>query len=155
MVQKTTYVDDDDKNDVNYGTMKRITFNDTYGGMIGGTLLYRLDPTKLIEVHKTYGNQDNLVENGLKPISKQLLAYTANQFSGENMKKVTTHRLEKLESVARICDEKFTAIISFVERDAAGKMVEKSGLRLTEGKEMEELPASYFDNEDLQDEFSG
>jgi regulator of protease activity HflC (stomatin/prohibitin superfamily) len=84
MVQKTTYVDDDDKNDENYGTMKRITFNDTYGGMIGGTLLYRLDPTKLIEVHKTYGNQENLVENGLKPISKQLLAYTANQFSGEN-----------------------------------------------------------------------
>jgi len=84
MVQRTTYVDDDDKNDNNYGTMKRITFNDTYGGMIGGTLLYRLDPTKLIEVHKTYGNQENLVENGLKPISKQLLAYTANQFSGEN-----------------------------------------------------------------------
>ena len=84
MVLKTTYVDDNDKNDANYGTMKRITFNDTYGGMIGGTLLYRLDPTKLIAVHKTYGSADNLVENGLKPISKQLLAYTANQFSGEN-----------------------------------------------------------------------
>ncbi len=84
MVLKTNYVDDDDKNDAHYGTMKRITFNDTYGGMIGGTLLYRIDPTKLIEVHKTYGNADNLVENGLKPTSKQLLAYTANQFSGEN-----------------------------------------------------------------------
>ena len=84
MVLKTTYVDDDDKNDKKYGTMKRITFNDTYGGMIGGTLLYRLDPTLLIPVHKTYGNAENLVENGLKPISKQLLAYTANQFSGEN-----------------------------------------------------------------------
>ena len=84
MVLKTTYVDDDDKNDNVYGTMKRITFTDTYGGMIGGTLLYRLDPTLLIPVHKTYGNQENLIENGLKPTSKQLLAYTANQFSGEN-----------------------------------------------------------------------
>ncbi len=71
------------------------------------------------------------------------------------MKKVTTHRLEKLESVARICDEKFTAIISFVKKDADGKTIATGGLRITSGEEMEELPASYFDNEDLQDEFSG
>lgn len=83
MVIKTTYVDDDDSDPATHGTMKRITFSDTYGGMVGGTLLYRLSPDKLTQIHMTYHNQENLIESGLKPISKQLLAYTANQFSGE------------------------------------------------------------------------
>jgi len=84
MVIETTYVDDDDSDPSTHGTMKAITFTDTYSGMVGGTLLYSLDSTKLIDVHTTYGNVKNLIQNGLKPISKQLLAYTANQFSGEN-----------------------------------------------------------------------
>lgn len=84
MVIPVTYVDDNDANNDTYGSMKRITFTDTYGGMVGGTFLYRLSPVELIKVHTTYGNQDNLIESGLTPISKQLLAYTANQFSGES-----------------------------------------------------------------------
>jgi len=83
IVLKTTYVDDDDSNPQTHGTMKRITFADTYGGMVGGTLLYRLDPKHLIGVHTTYHTAENLVESGLKPISKQLLSYTAAQFKGE------------------------------------------------------------------------
>ena len=68
------------------------------------------------------------------------------------MKQVTTRRLEKLESASGINDQAITIIVSFVERDADGKMIEKSGLRITQGEEMEELPASYFDNEESQDD---
>jgi len=81
---KTTYVDDNDANPNTHGTMKRITFNDTYGGMVGGTFIYVINPKYLVELYETYGTQDNLIATGLKPTSKQLLAYTANQFSGEN-----------------------------------------------------------------------
>lgn len=84
IVLKTKYEDDDDSNPETHGTMKRITFTDTYGGMVGGTLLYRLSPTKLVSMHMTYHTQENLIATGLKPTSKQLLAYTANQFSGES-----------------------------------------------------------------------
>lgn len=81
---KTAYEDDDDSDPETHGTMKRITFTDTYGGMIGSTFIYTLNSSYLIDLHTTYHSQKNLIATGLKPISKQLLAYTANQFSGES-----------------------------------------------------------------------
>jgi len=82
--QTVAYVDDEDGEGV--GTMKRINFADTYGGYVGGTIRYKLssNPDLLVEMHKAYVNENNLIESGLKPISKQLLVYTANQITGED-----------------------------------------------------------------------
>lgn len=80
------YVDNGNGNDEDFGSLKRINFADTYGGFIGGTIRFQItpDPLKLVEMHKAYLNEDNLIESGLKPVAKQLLAYTANQLTGEN-----------------------------------------------------------------------
>ena len=80
------YQDDNDENPDTHGSMKRINFADTYGGHIGATIRYQIlpDPLNLVAMHKAYLNDDNLIESGLKPVSKQLLAYTANQITGEN-----------------------------------------------------------------------
>ena len=68
------------------GTLKRIAFADTYMGYIGGTVRYQLsaNPELLVEMHKAYLNEDNLLLAGLNPVTKQLLTYTANQITGEN-----------------------------------------------------------------------
>ena len=68
------------------------------------------------------------------------------------MKQVTARRLEKLETSAGVNDRIPNIIVSFVGRDDSGKRIVTSGLKITPGKEMEKLPASYFDNEDLQDD---
>jgi len=83
--QTVAYIDDDD-DDEGVGSMKRIAFADTYMGYIGGTIRYKLssNPDLLINMHKAYVNERNLLESGLKPISKQLLVYTANQITGED-----------------------------------------------------------------------
>jgi len=81
--QTISYVDEKGKS---MGTLKRITFADTYMGWIGGTIRYRLsaNPELLVKMHKAYLNEDNLLRSGLNPISKQLLTYTANQITGES-----------------------------------------------------------------------
>ena len=68
------------------GTMKRISFADTYMGYIGGTIRFQLsaNPDLLVDMHKAYLNESNLLTSGLKPVAKQLLTYTANQITGEN-----------------------------------------------------------------------
>jgi len=83
--QTVAYVDDD-SDEEGFGSMKRINFADTYGGYVGGTIRYQLssDPKLLVAMHKAYVNERNLIESGLKPISKQLLVYTANQITGED-----------------------------------------------------------------------
>jgi len=83
--QTVRYEDDDDGDPQTHGTMKRITFADTYGGFIGGTIRYQLpaDPTLLVSMHRAYVNESNLIRSGLEPVSKQLLTYTANQITGE------------------------------------------------------------------------
>ena len=82
--QTVSYIDDD--NGPGVGSLKRITFADTYMGYIGGTIRYQIsaNPELLVEMHRAYVNERNLLANGLKPISKQLLTYTANQITGEN-----------------------------------------------------------------------
>jgi len=82
--QTVSYIDDD--NGEGTGSMKMISFADTYAGKIGGTIRYQIssDPIKLVQMHRAYHNEDNLITSGLKPISKQLLTYTANQITGEN-----------------------------------------------------------------------
>lgn len=83
MFQTVAYTaDEDDGNPM----LKRINFADTYGGEIGGTIRFQLpaDPTLLVAMHKAYANERNLITSGLKPVSKQLLTYTANQITGEN-----------------------------------------------------------------------
>lgn len=79
-----SYVDNEKGEGV--GTLKRINFADTYGGYVGSTFRFQImpDPEKLVELHKAYLNENNLIESGLKPVSKQLLTYTANQFTGEH-----------------------------------------------------------------------
>jgi len=81
--QTISYVDEggDSK-----GTMKRISFADTYMGYIGGTIRFQLsaNPELLVAMHKAYLNESNLLTAGLKPVAKQLLTYTANQITGEN-----------------------------------------------------------------------
>jgi len=83
--QTVSYVDDDEDPET-VGSLKRINFADTYGGYVGGTIRYQLsaNPDLLVEMHKAYMNEANLIRSGLKPISKQLLTYTANQITGEN-----------------------------------------------------------------------
>lgn len=83
MFQTVAYTaDEDDSNPM----LKRINFADTYGGKIGGTIRFQLpsDPKLLVEMHKAYANEKNLIASGLRPVSKQLLTYTANQITGEN-----------------------------------------------------------------------
>jgi len=83
--QTVSYVDDDEDPET-IGSLKRINFADTYGGYVGGTIRYQLsaNPDLLVAMHKAYMNEANLLTSGLKPISKQLLTYTANQITGEN-----------------------------------------------------------------------
>ena len=83
--QTVSYVDDDEDPET-IGSLKRINFADTYGGYVGGTIRYQLsaNPDLLVELHKAYLNEKNLILAGLKPVSKQLLTYTANQITGEN-----------------------------------------------------------------------
>jgi len=124
IVLKTTYVDDNDADPLTHGTMKRITFTDTYGGMIGGTLLYRLDPTRLIKMHTTYHSQYNLIETGLKPSSKQLLAYTANQFSGESFMQGGQNEYQN-----RVEDQANNGLlVTKRERDTVAKSISTVGL---------------------------
>lgn len=63
-----------------------ITFADTYSGQVKGSLRVELpkDPDKLVELHKAFKTYDNFVENGAKKFTNELLAYTANQFTGES-----------------------------------------------------------------------
>lgn len=63
-----------------------ITFADTYSGEVKGSLRVELpkDPEKIIELHKAFKNYDNFVENGAEKFTNELLAYTANQFTGES-----------------------------------------------------------------------
>lgn len=63
-----------------------ITFADTYGGQVKGSFRVELpkDPDKLIELHKAFKTYANFVENGAKKFTNELLAYTANQFTGES-----------------------------------------------------------------------
>jgi len=77
---QTVHYSEEDEN------MKRINFADTYGGEIGGTIRFQLpaDPKLLVAMHKAYANENNLIASGLRPVSKQLLTYTANQITGEN-----------------------------------------------------------------------
>ena len=83
--QTVSYVDEE-KGDADHGTMKKIIFADTYAGYIGGTIRYQLpaNPKLLVKMHKAFLNENNLILAGLKPVSKQLLTYTANQITGEN-----------------------------------------------------------------------
>jgi len=83
--QTVSYVDDDEDPET-IGSLKRINFADTYGGYVGGTIRYQLssNPELLVAMHKAYLNERNLITAGLKPVSKQLLTYTANQITGEN-----------------------------------------------------------------------
>jgi len=83
--QTVSYVDDDEDPST-IGSLKRINFADTYGGYVGGTIRYQLssNPELLVKMHKAYLNESNLISAGLKPVSKQLLTYTANQITGEN-----------------------------------------------------------------------
>jgi len=83
--QTVSYVDNDEDPET-VGSLKRINFADTYGGYVGGTIRYQLsaNPQELVSMHKAYMNESNLIRSGLKPISKQLLTYTANQITGEN-----------------------------------------------------------------------
>ena len=84
MYQTVAYVDTDTGEGV--GTMKLITFADTYMGYVGGTFRFKLpsDPTMLVAMHKAFLNEQNLLSAGLRPIAKQLLTYTANQITGED-----------------------------------------------------------------------
>ena len=63
-----------------------ITFADTYSGKVTGSFRIVLpkDPEKFIELHKAFKNYDNFVDNGIEKFTNELLAYTANQFTGEN-----------------------------------------------------------------------
>ena len=63
-----------------------ITFADTYSGEVKGSLRVELpkDPDKLIELHKAFKNYANFVENGAEKFTNELLAYTANQYTGES-----------------------------------------------------------------------
>ena len=83
--QTVSYVDDD-KDPNTIGSLKRINFADTYGGYIGGTIRFQIssNPALLVDMHRAYLNEKNLLSAGLKPVAKQLLTYTANQITGEN-----------------------------------------------------------------------
>ena len=63
-----------------------ITFSDTYGGLVKGSFRVELpkDPAKFIELHKAFKRYDNFVDNGIEKFTNELLAYTANQFTGES-----------------------------------------------------------------------
>lgn len=63
-----------------------VTFSDTYGGSVKGSFRVVLpkDPTKMIALHRAFKRYDNFVENGALKFTNELLAYTANQFTGES-----------------------------------------------------------------------
>jgi hypothetical protein len=63
-----------------------ITFADTYGGLVKGSFRVEMpkDPDKFITLHKAFKRYDNFVENGAEKFTNELLAYTANQFTGES-----------------------------------------------------------------------
>lgn len=62
-----------------------ITFADTYSGHVKGSFRVELptDPDKFIALHKAFKRYDNFVDNGIEKFTNELLAYTANQFTGE------------------------------------------------------------------------
>ena len=64
------------------------------------------------------------------------------------MRQKTTRRLEKLEARAGINDEELTIIITVVDSDANGRRFISGGIRIIPGQLNEELPASYFNEED-------
>ena len=84
----TTVVYDDIEGD--YGSSKnkpyKITFADTYGGLIKGSFRVELskDPDKLVETHKSFKSYDNFIESGAEKFTNELLTYTAQQFTGES-----------------------------------------------------------------------
>jgi len=62
-----------------------ITFADTYSGDVKGSFRIELpkDPEKFILLHKAFKRYDNFVDNGIEKFTNELLAYTANQYTGE------------------------------------------------------------------------
>ena len=62
-----------------------ITFADTYSGLVKGSFRIELpkDPEKFILLHKAFKRYDNFVDNGIEKFTNELLAYTANQYTGE------------------------------------------------------------------------
>lgn len=78
-----------DEAEGSYGSSRNnpynITFADTYAGAIKGSFRVELpkDPDKFIELHKAFKRYDNFIEAGAEKFTNELLAYTANQFTGE------------------------------------------------------------------------
>jgi hypothetical protein len=62
-----------------------VTFADTYGGDIQGSFRIELpkDPEQFVLIHKAFKRYDNFVDNGIEKFTNELLAYTANQYTGE------------------------------------------------------------------------
>jgi hypothetical protein len=62
-----------------------ITFADTYSGHVKGSFRVEMpqDPDRFISLHKAFKRSDNFVDNGIEKFTNELLAYTANQFTGE------------------------------------------------------------------------
>jgi len=62
-----------------------IIFADTYGGKIKGTFRIEMprNPDEFRELHKAFKRYDNFVDNGVEKFTNELLAYTANQYTGE------------------------------------------------------------------------
>lgn len=64
---------------------KDIRFADTYEGTLRSSFRITMpsDPDQFKAVHDTYKRYDNLVENGYEKFTKELMTYTATQFTGE------------------------------------------------------------------------
>jgi len=113
----TTVVYDDVEGD--YGSSKnkpyRITFADTYGGLVKGSFRVELskDPDQLIETHRAFKSYDNFIESGAEKFTNELLTYTAQQFTGESfMQGGQNEYKNRLEDQARngLYETKRTAV---------------------------------------------
>ncbi len=63
------------------------------------------------------------------------------------MKEKSIRQLEKLEARAGINDEELIIIIKAIGTDENRNPIITGGIRIRPGKLQEELPASFFDNE--------
>lgn len=61
-------------------------------------------------------------------------------------------RLERLEQAAGMDSEQVDIIIEFVGIDKAGEPFVASGLRMIPGSRHEQLPASFFNKEEIHHE---
>ena len=62
-----------------------VTFADTYSGEMKGSFRIEMpkDPEQFKLIHKAFKRYDNFVDNGIEKFTNELLAYTANQYTGE------------------------------------------------------------------------